>query len=303
VTAPHNTTPTATPGQAADAGLPRPGRCLVIGILNVTPDSFSDGGRHYSSQAAIAHAMDMTAAGADYIDVGGESTRPGAERIPAEEELRRVLPVITELSRRGIAVSIDTTRARIAEAAIEAGAVLVNDVSGGLSDAGMARLIATARVPWVLVHWRGHSRHMYQNATYTNVVADVRRELSARVKDALASGVATEQLILDPGLGFAKHPQHDLALLANLNAITSLGYPVLVGASRKRFLTTILTGAGILSPTLAQRDTATLATTILAAHAGAWAVRVHDVPATVNAIHVLTAVSCSSLQTQVCKLP
>jgi dihydropteroate synthase len=267
----------------------------VIGILNVTPDSFSDGGRYYALEAAVGHAVDMTAAGADYIDVGGESTRPGAARVPVEEELRRVLPVIAELTGCGIAVSIDTTRARVADAAIEAGAVLVNDVSGGLADPGMARVVAAAGVPWVLMHWRGHSRDMYARAAYTDVVADVRRELSARVEDALASGVTSAQLVLDPGLGFAKHPQHDLALLASLDAITGLGFPVLVGASRKRFLSTVLAQGGILSPTIAQRDTATLATTVLAARAGAWAVRVHDVPSTVNAISVVAAVSLASV--------
>jgi dihydropteroate synthase len=279
----------AAPPQPA-ASLRRADRCLVIGILNVTPDSFSDGGRCCTPEAAVAHAVRMTAAGAGCIDVGGESTRPGAARIPAEEELRRVLPVVAELSRRGIAASIDTTRARVADAAIEAGAVLVNDVSGGLADPGMARVVAAAGVPWVLMHWRGHSRDMYARAAYADVVADVRRELATRVEDALASGVAPAQLILDPGLGFAKHPRHDLALLANLDAITGLGFPVLIGASRKRFLSTVLTGAGIPSPTVAQRDTATLATTVLAAQAGAWAVRVHDVPAAVNAVSVVAAV-------------
>jgi dihydropteroate synthase len=265
-------------------------RCLVIGILNVTPDSFSDGGRYHAPEAAIAHAADMTAAGADYIDVGGESTRPGAGRVPAEEELRRVLPVVAELSRRGVAVSIDTTRAQVAGAAIEAGAVLVNDVSGGLADPHMARVVAEAGVPWVLMHWRGHSRDMYAGAAYSDVVADVRSELSARVDDALASGVVAEQLILDPGIGFAKHPHHDLALLASLGAITSLGFPVLIGASRKRFLSTVLAQAGYLSPTIAQRDTATVAACILAAKAGAWAVRVHDVSATAAAMTVAAAV-------------
>jgi dihydropteroate synthase len=265
-------------------------RCLVIGILNVTPDSFSDGGRYYSPEAAVTHAVRMASAGADYIDVGGESTRPGAARVPVKEELRRVLPVITELSRRGIAASIDTTRAKVADAAIGAGALLVNDVSGGLADPGMARTVAAAGVPWVLMHWRGHSRDMYARAAYADVVADVRRELSARVHDALANGVTPAQLVLDPGLGFAKYPHHDLALLANLDAITSLGFPVLIGASRKRFLNTILTKTGIPSPTIAQRDTATLATTVLAAQAQAWAVRVHDVPAAASAIRVVAAV-------------
>jgi dihydropteroate synthase len=284
-----DTVPSAAAPPQAGLALRRAPQCLVMGILNVTPDSFSDGGRYLAPQAAIDHGLRIAAAGADYIDVGGESTRPGAARVPAAEELRRVLPVITGLARQGIAVSIDTTRAEVAGAAIEAGAVLVNDVSGGLADPAMARVIAATGVPWVLTHWRGHSRDMYANATYTDVVTDVRHELSARADDALASGVVASQLILDPGLGFAKQPHHDLALLANLHAITSLGYPVLIGASRKRFLTTILKQAGTPNPTTAQRDTATLATTILAAHAGAWAVRVHNIPATADALRVVAA--------------
>jgi dihydropteroate synthase len=266
-------------------------RCLVIGILNVTPDSFSDGGQYCAPDAAIAHGMRMAAAGADYIDVGGESTRPGAGRVPAEEELRRVLPVVAELSRRGVAVSIDTTRAVVASAAIEAGAVLVNDVSGGLADPSMARAVAGAGIPWVLMHWRGHSHDMYARAAYADVVSEVRDELSASVDEALAKGVSPSQLVLDPGLGFAKHPQHDLTLLANLETIIGLGFPVLVGSSRKRFLSAVLAGAGMPSPTMAQRDTATLATSVLAAQAGAWAVRVHDVPATLTALSVVSALS------------
>jgi dihydropteroate synthase len=261
-----------------------------MGILNVTPDSFSDGGRHGTVGAAVAHGLHMAATGADYVDVGGESTRPGADRVEIEEELRRVLPVVAELSRSGVAVSIDTTRSRVAAAAIEAGAVLVNDVSGGLADPAMARVVAEAGVPWVLMHRRGQSRDMYAEATYGDVVADVRRELCERVDAALAAGVRAERLVVDPGLGFAKQPEHDLALLAGLDGITDLGFPVLVGASRKRFLGAVLAEADGRTRTPQERDSATLATTVLAARAGAWGVRVHDVAASADAAHVMAAV-------------
>ena len=222
------------------AAVARPGRCVVMGILNVTPDSFSDGGRYDTAAAAVTHGLRLAACGADYVDVGGESTRPGAGRVDPEEELRRVLPVVAELAASGVAVSIDTTRSRVAAAALEAGAVMVNDVSGGLADRDMARVVADAGVPWVLMHRRGDSRDMYAEARYDDVVADVRRELCRRVDAALAAGVAAGRLVVDPGLGFAKRPEHDLALLAGLDRITELGFPVLVGASRKRFLGTLL---------------------------------------------------------------
>ncbi|RBY90494.1 dihydropteroate synthase [Blastococcus sp. TBT05-19] len=260
-----------------------------MGILNATPDSFSDGGRYDSTGAAVAHGLALAAAGADSVDVGGESTRPGARRVPVEEELRRIVPVVTELARAGVAVSIDTTRARVAAAALEAGAVLVNDVSGGLADPGMARVVADAGVPWVLMHWRGHSRDMYAAASYRDVVGEVRRELCARVDAAMAAGVAADRLVVDPGLGFAKHPEHDLALLAGLADIVSLGLPVLVGASRKRFLGTVLAGAHGPVPATGDRDSATTATTVLAACAGAWGVRVHDVTGSADAVRVVAA--------------
>jgi dihydropteroate synthase len=262
-----------------------------MGILNVTPDSFSDGGRHDTLETAVAHGLHMVAAGADYVDVGGESTRPGAGRVPPEEERRRVLPVVAELARLGVAVTIDTTRASVATAALEAGAVMVNDVSGGLADPGMASAVADAGAPWVLMHRRGPSRDMYAQATYDDVVADVRRELCERVDAALAAGVAAERLIVDPGLGFAKQPEHDLALLAALDRITDLGFPVLVGASRKRFLGALLaTADGRLRPP-DQRDSATIATSVMAARAGAWGVRVHDVAGSADAVRVVAAVA------------
>ena len=272
----------------------RPGRCVVMGILNVTPDSFSDGGRHNTVEAAVAHGLHMAATGADYVDVGGESTRPGAHRVDPGEELRRVLPVVAELAGLGIAVSIDTTRASVAAAALAAGAVLVNDVSGGLADPAMAPAVADAGVPWVLMHRRGDSRDMYAQATYDDVVADVRRELCARVDAALAAGVAAERIVVDPGLGFAKQPEHDLALLAGLDRITELGFPVLVGASRKRFLGALLAAPDGQPRPPSQRDSATLATSVLAARAGAWGVRVHDVAGSADAVRVVAAVGDSA---------
>jgi dihydropteroate synthase len=275
------------------AQLARPERCVVMGVLNVTPDSFSDGGCFADPVAAIAHGLAMHAGGADYVDVGGESTRPGADRVDAAEECRRVLPVIRELAAGGVRVSVDTTRAEVAEAALHAGAVLVNDVSGGLADAGMARLVADADVPWVLMHWRGHSREMYAAARYGDVVTEVRAELIARVEDVVAAGMRPEQLVLDPGLGFAKRGEHNWALLAGLDRIVDLGLPVLVGASRKSFLGRLLAGPdGTLRPA-EQRDAATLATTVLAAEAGAWGVRVHDAASSADAVRTLAAVQAA----------
>src|SRR6478672_13415211 len=271
-------------------GLPRPGRCVVMGVLNVTPDSFSDGGCFADAPSAVAHGLQMHAAGADYVDVGGESTRPGADRVDAEEECRRVLPVIRELSAAGVRTSVDTTRAEVAAAALGAGASLVNDVSGGLADAGMTRLVADAGVPWVLMHWRGHSREMYAAARYGDVVTEVCAELTARVEDVVAAGVAPEQLVIDPGLGFAKRAEHNWALLAGLDRIVAIGLPVLVGASRKTFLGRLLADGGGEPRAAELRDAATLATTVLAAEAGAWGVRVHDAGASVDAVRTVEAV-------------
>ncbi|SNR39319.1 dihydropteroate synthase [Blastococcus mobilis] len=270
--------------------LPRPGRCVVMGVLNVTPDSFSDGGCFADTASAVAHGLAMHAAGADYVDVGGESTRPGADRVDAEEECRRVLPVIRELTAAGVRTSVDTTRAEVAEASIAAGATLINDVSGGLADDGMAKLVATTGIPWVLMHWRGHSREMYAAARYGDVVTEVCAELMARVEDVVAAGVAPEQLVLDPGLGFAKNADHNWALLAGLDRLVGLGLPVLVGASRKSFLGRLLSGTDGAPRPAEGRDAATLATTVLAAEAGAWGVRVHDAAASVDAVRTVEAV-------------
>ncbi len=266
------------------------GRCQVMGVLNVTPDSFSDGGCFADTPSAVAHGLAMHAAGADWVDVGGESTRPGADRVEAAEEGARVLPVVAELVAAGVAVSIDTTRAEVAAAALDAGAGLVNDISGGLADAGMARLVAERGVPWVLMHWRGHSREMYAAARYGDVVTEVCAELTARVEDVVAAGVDPAQLVLDPGLGFAKDADHNWALLAGLDRLVGLGLPLLLGASRKSFLGRLLVGADGAPRPAEQRDAATLATTVLAAEAGAWGVRVHDVGPSVDAVRTVAAV-------------
>ncbi len=269
---------------------PTPGaRPVVMGVLNVTPDSFSDGGRYPDLAAAVAHAVRLRADGADLVDVGGESTRPGAARVDAATELARVRPVIRELVAAGVPVSIDTTRAAVAAEALADGAAVVNDVSGGLADPQMAKVVAQAGCPWVLMHWRGHSREMQQLASYADVVAEVRAELSQRVAAALAAGVAPSAIIVDPGLGFAKTAEHNWQLSAHLDEIISLGYPVLFAASRKSYLGRLLAGPDGEPRPVDQREAATLATTVLAVAAGAWGVRVHDVRSTVDAIRVWEA--------------
>jgi dihydropteroate synthase len=275
------------------AGLPSEPRCLVMGVVNVTPDSFSDGGQWLGTEAAVTHGLDLAAQGADIVDVGGESTRPGAQRISAEEEVRRVLPVITELARAGVPVSVDTMRASVAELALEAGARLVNDVSGGLADPHMPRLVAKAAVPYVVMHWRGHSHDMNSRAIYGDVVAEVRDELRQRVDAVVAEGVDPAMIILDPGLGFSKLSEHNWQLLAALPEIARLGgprtFPVLVGASRKRFLGRLLAGPDGTPRPFSGSDEATVATTALAAAAGAWCVRVHQVPANADAVRIAAA--------------
>ncbi len=273
-------------------GLPQPlaalRRTLVMSVLNVTPDSFSDGGRFVDVEVATAHAMNQVAAGADIIDVGGESTRPGAQRIPVEEELRRVLPVVRALVAQGVVVSIDTMRSQVAQQAVAAGAGLVNDVSAGLADPQMHAWVADVAVPYIAMHWRGHSAQMDQLARYDDVVADVCAELGARLEELARAGVDLDRVVLDPGLGFAKNAQHNWALLAGMPQLLALGRPVLIGASRKRFLGELLGTSGH-PRAVDQRDTATDAITALAAAAGAWAVRVHDVRGSRDAIAVAGA--------------
>lgn len=273
--------------------LPRPDRLVVVGVLNVTPDSFSDGGKYATLDAAVEHALAMRGEGADLIDVGGESTRPGAERIPAEEELRRIMPVITELVAAGLPLSVDTSRAKVAEAALNAGVSVVNDVSGGLADPAMAGVVAAAGVPWILMHWRGHSRDMIKLATYADVVTEVRQELSARIDEALAAGVARERIVIDPGLGFAKVARHDWALLAHLDSLVELGFPLLVGSSRKSFLGRLLADPDGTPRPADGREDATTALTMRAAMVGAWGVRVHQVRSSVDAARVAAAIQAA----------
>ncbi len=274
-------------------GLPAGQRCLVMGVLNVTPDSFSDGGNWLDPDKAVTHGLELTSQGADIIDVGGESTRPGAQRVPAAEELSRVLPVVEALAQAGSRVSIDTMRAEVASRALAAGAAMVNDVSGGLADPEMAAVVATAGVPYVVNHWRGHSDDMYGPAVYGDVVTEVRAELDRRVQALVAAGVDRGQLILDPGLGFAKLPEHNWKLLASLDRIGRLpGYadrfPVLVAASRKGFLGKLLAGPDGQPRAFSLSDDATIALTALAVAAGAWCVRVHAVPGNADAVRVAT---------------
>lgn len=264
-------------------------RCLVMGVLNVTPDSFSDGGRYLDPAAAVAHGVALHRAGADLIDVGGESTRPGAQRVDAATEAARVVPVVSELVCAGVPVSVDTMRSKVAEAAVAAGATVVNDVSGGLADPAMASVLAATGARWIVMHWRTHSATMAKHSTYTDVVADVRSELLARVDAALAAGVAPEALVIDPGLGFAKTAEHNWALLHALPELTATGFPVLIGASRKRFLGTLLADAAGQLRAPEGREVATAAITALAAANGAWGVRVHDVASSVDAVAVAHA--------------
>ncbi|WP_265522667.1 dihydropteroate synthase [Oerskovia flava] len=260
-----------------------------MGVVNVTPDSFSDGGEWFEPAAAVAHGRRLRAEGADILDVGGESTRPGAARVPVEDELARVLPVIEALARDGAVVSVDTTRAVVAERAVASGARLVNDVSGGLADPRMAEVVARTGVAYVCMHWRGHADVMDSLEVYDDVVADVRDELAARMVDLRAAGVRAEQIVLDPGLGFSKAGTANWPLLSHLGTLRTLGRPVLVGASRKRFLGHLLAGPdGVLAPPAA-RDAATAAVSTLAAAAGAWCVRVHAVQATADAVRVVAA--------------
>ncbi|GAA3855847.1 dihydropteroate synthase [Streptomyces sedi] len=272
-------------------GLPRWDRCAVMGVVNVTPDSFSDGGRWFDPESAVKRGLDLVAEGADLVDVGGESTRPGATRVDEAEELRRVLPVVRELVDRGVLVSVDTTRASVAGRALDAGARMVNDVSGGRADPAMVPLVAERAVPFVVMHWRGQSVDMNDRAVYADVVGEVVGELRESLAGAVAGGIAPELLVVDPGLGFAKRAEHDLALLAALGRIRAdLPFPLLVAASRKRFLGRVLAGPDGAPPPARERDAATAAVSALAAAAGAWAVRVHEARASADAVRVARAI-------------
>jgi dihydropteroate synthase len=251
-------------------------RPQIMGVLNVTPDSFSDGGEFAQVEGAIAHAVGMVSAGADVIDVGGETTRPGAERIPSEVEQKRVLPVVRELVQRGIRVSVDTMNSQTAQACAEAGAAIINDVSGGLADPNMRQVAADTGLDFIAMHWRGHSTVMDDLAHYDDVVKDVRAELAQRVAELIVVGVAPERIIVDPGLGFAKTADQSWLLLVHLRELQSLGCRVLVGSSRKRMLAPLLPEGA--EPK--RRDPATSILSALAAEAGAWGVRVHDVAGT-----------------------
>ncbi|MCV7382106.1 dihydropteroate synthase [Mycobacterium alsense] len=267
-----------------------PAPVQVMGVLNVTDDSFSDGGRYLDAEHAVAHGLAMVAEGAGVVDVGGESTRPGAARIDPRAEASRVVPVIKQLAAQGVTVSIDTMHADVARAALQSGAQIVNDVSGGRADPAMAPLLAEAGVPWVLMHWRSvSSERPHRAPDYRDVVAEVRAELLASVDDAVAAGVDPDNLVIDPGLGFAKTGQHNWALLHALPQLIATGIPVLLGASRKRFLGTLLAGPDGSPRPPDGRETATAVISALAALYGAWGVRVHDVRASVDAIKVVGA--------------
>jgi dihydropteroate synthase len=278
---------------SAEHRLPDVGRCLVMGVVNVTPDSFSDGGSWLDADKAIAHGLELASQGADIIDIGGESTRPGAQRVALQEELGRVMPVVTALAEAGCYVSIDTMRAEVASQALAAGARMVNDVSGGLADPDMAGFIGTTGVPYVVMHWRGHSSDMYGPATYSDVVDEVRTELGRRVSAVIAAGVDPALIILDPGLGFAKLAEHNWKLLTNLDRIArppgfGKPFPVLVAGSRKGFLGKLLAADDGQPRPFIRSDDATIALTALAVAAGAWCVRVHVVPGNLDAVRVAT---------------
>ncbi|MEU8872774.1 dihydropteroate synthase [Streptomyces javensis] len=280
-------------GRGRVAGLPEWDRCAVMGVVNVTPDSFSDGGQWFDTDLAVKHGLDLVAAGADLVDIGGESTRPGAARVDEAEELRRVIPVVRELAATGAVISVDTMRATVAERAVEAGARLVNDVSGGGADPAMVPMVAAAGVPFVVMHWRGQSIDMNNRAVYADVVGEVVSELRTALERAVTGGIDHERIVVDPGLGFAKDAEHDLALVAHLSALRELGRPLLVAASRKRFLGRVLAGDGGSPPPARERDAATAAVTALAAREGAWAVRVHEVRASADAVRVARAIEAA----------
>ena len=268
-------------------------RTLVIGVLNVTPDSFSDGGRFNETEIAISHALQMIEDGADVIDIGGESTRPGSERISVQAELDRVLPVIAGLVDSGIAISIDTMRAEVASAAIAAGACMVNDVSGGKSDPEMLHYVSTLDTPYILMHWRGPSNIMNTLTDYNDVVADVTAEISEQVDVAIAAGIARERIAIDPGIGFAKTVDQNWPILKHLDVLEELGLPILMGASRKKFLGELLAKDGVARES-DERESATTAISTLMAARGLWAVRVHDVKPSSDAVAVVDRIAKTS---------
>jgi len=272
------------PVSGIDARLP-----VVWGVLNVTPDSFSDGGLFESADKAIEQGVLLRSQGADVVDIGGESTRPGAERVGIEVELQRVLPVISGLVDRGVMVSVDTMRAEVAREAVGCGASIVNDVSGGRADPDMHSTVAKLGVPYVVMHWRGHSVLMNQQAVYHDSVSEVRDEIDEQVRAAIASGIEPGCIVVDPGIGFAKEPEHNWDLLRSLDVLTEMGFPILVGASRKRFLGALLANSEGLARETTGRDVATAVLSARLADAGIWGLRVHDVRSTVDALKVSLA--------------
>jgi dihydropteroate synthase len=274
----------------SDAVLSRVASPVVMGVVNVTADSFSDGGRFLDSDRAVEHGLALSAEGAAIIDVGGESTRPGAVRIDPSVEQARIVPVIKELAAQGITVSVDTMHAKVAQSALDSGAAIINDVSGGRADPDMARVVAQAGVPWVLMHWRSVGEgQSHEVPRYRDVVAEVRDELLSAVDAAVSAGVDPSRLIIDPGLGFAKTAHHNWSLLNALPEFIGTGIPVLVGASRKRFLGSLLAAADGTPRSPDGRETATAVISALSALHGAWGVRVHDVRASVDALKVVGA--------------
>jgi dihydropteroate synthase len=258
-----------------------------MGVVNVTPDSFSDGGRFRGPDDAVSHGLALLAEGADLLDIGGESTRPGATRPLVSEELARVIPVITALAGHGALVSVDTMRAEVAEAALDAGATVVNDVSGGLADPSILRVVAERDAAYVAMHWRGHADTMQQRASYADVVREVSDELRRRVDEAVAAGVAPDRIAVDPGLGFAKTADHNWELLRHLAALDELRLPVLLGSSRKSFIGALLADEDGRPRPVLDREDANVALTTLAGLLGVWAVRVHEVRASVDALKVV----------------
>lgn len=262
-----------------------------MGVLNVTADSFSDGGHWLDFDAAVSHGIDLLEAGADIIDIGGESTRPGSVRVPVDEEMARVVPVTRELARQGAVISVDTMRAEVARAALDAGAHIINDVSAGQAEPEMLAVAAQTGAPVILMHWRGLLTDAHAEYTYDDVVAEVRTELSARIDAALAAGVAEADIILDPGLGFSKEAEHNWQLMAGLDTLVDMGFRLLVAGSRKRFLASLLDPQDPSRVTNEDRDAATAALSAMAARAGAWAVRVHDPRTSRIAVQVAEAIA------------